>query len=238
MARPGWEAARDSLLQGAARPVGAAGIVFPPGKAPDDLPRLARDGVLSRQGAGSQRMLHDLRAADWEGPVWDACAGRGGKTCALLEMGKNVRLASDPHAMRLDGLRRELNRLGLPHPELRQGQAQSLNPGFAPRTILLDAPCSGLGALARRPDTRLFRTPDQARELAAAQQAIINAAWERLAPGGRLAYLTCTVNPAENEHQTARLLARPDARLEIEIPARPEADGMDSMYGALVRKMD
>lgn len=236
MARPGWETLRDALLQGEAQSVGSAGILFPPGRVFHDLSRLANDGALSWQGAGSQRLLHRLQADAWDGPVWDACAGRGGKTCALLEMGRDVRLASDPHLARLQGLRQELDRLGLPHPELRQGQAQELDPGFIPRTVLLDVPCSGLGALARRPDTRLRQSLDQTKELAAGQQAIIDAAWGHLAPGGRLAYLTCTVNPAENEHQTARLLTRPDARLEIEIPARPESHGEDSMYGVVVRK--
>ena len=238
MAMPGWEAVLSSLLQGEARPVGAAGVSFPPGRTPAELPGLMREGVLSWQGAGSQRLLQALGAGEWEGPIWDACAGRGGKTCALLEMGRDVRLASDPHGSRLNGLRRELDRLGLPHPELRQARAQSLDLDFAPKIILLDVPCSGLGSLARRPDTRLHRTPDQVEKLGETQQAIVDAAWDRLAPGGRLVYLTCTVNPVENEQQIARLLTRSSARLEIEIPARPEENGADSMYGAVVRKAE
>ena len=246
--KPEWQATRDALLavDAPASPgaspvspvsVGASGLLFPPGDWPPLLPRLLQTGAVSWQGAGTQHILHALGAATWQGPIWDACAGRGGKTCALLEMGRDVRLSSDPHAARIASLAKELDRLGLPHPTLLQASAQSLRPDFTPQTILLDVPCSGLGTLARRPDTRLHRGPEQARELAALQSDIVDAAWTRLAPGGRLAYITCTVNPAENELQIARLLRlHPSARLEIECPPAPGDHGADIMYGAVVVK--
>ena len=248
MSREGWEDLRNGLLDGSQGgtagddqsprlPVGISGVMFPPGAWPDTLPALLRSGAASWQGSGTQEILLALHARTWKGPIWDACAGRGGKTCALLEMGLDVRLASDPHNARLTSLRQELDRLGLPHPEMRQGVAQDLHADFSARTILLDVPCSGLGTLARRPDVRLHRTPEQVRELVLEQACIVSAAWEQLAPGGRLVYMTCTSNPAENEEQIKRLLHnRRDARLELEAPVQANAHGADIMYGALVRK--
>lgn len=83
-------------------------------------------------------------------PLWDACCGRGGKTCALLERGISVALASDPAPSRLRGLETALTRLSLPRPELSCSPAQALAPALAGRfpLILLDVPCSGTGTLA------------------------------------------------------------------------------------------
>ena len=75
--------------------------------------------------------------------------------------------------------------------------------------ILVDAPCSGLGILAKKPDIR-YKTLEKARhdELLATQSAILDTAAAHLKEGGRLVYSTCTIDPAENEEQVRAFVGR------------------------------
>lgn len=202
-----------------------------------DLPAALAAGLLSRQSAAAQRILYDLRLDDWPEPIFDACAGRGGKTLLLAEAGKNV-IAGDMHAGRLSGLGREAARLGLAPVGVLRGSATRLP--LAPGrigTILLDAPCSGLGVLARRPDSKWRRRPEDVAGLTRLQRAMLEAAYAALAPGGRIVYVTCTAHPAENEGNIDRLGARHrDLTLETEIPATPSPTLGETFYGAVLRK--
>lgn len=236
-ARDEWEALRDILArEGEAFAI--SGVRFAPGHHPEYLRAYLAQGRLSLQGAGSQLVLQALDAPHWEGPIWDACAGRGGKTLALMELGLPILAASDTYRPRLRGLRDDAKRLMLGIPSLICASAAAPAIRGIPRTILLDVPCSGLGTLARHPDLRRLRTPGQIRELVQLQQAILDAAWEVLPAGGRIAYVTCTVNPEENETQIARFLQRhPGTRLDCQWESSPDLFGSDLMYGALVRKL-
>lgn len=232
---PDWESTRAQALELGGRPIAHSGIAFEQGAVPECAREWVAAGRASWHGAGSQELLHALGAADWEGPIWDACAGRGGKACALLELGRDVRLASDPHP-RVAGVEGECRRLGLPAIPWRQAKAQDVVQDFVPRTIMLDVPCSGLGTLSRRPDVRLFRTPEQVRDLILVQSELVEMAWARLPRGGQLAYLTCTMHPGENEHQMERLATcHPEARILRQHTTSGD-DGADVMYGALVQK--
>lgn len=270
-ARPGWQALRDQLIAdhgGAA--CSHAGVVFPVGGFPAEVAALERAGLLSRQGAASQEVLDALRPDTWEGPVWDACCGRGGKALALLERGVDIRLCSDPNAGRLRGLRVDAERLGLAIPAIVRasatqppcaagGASATTDPGGpimpgtprandvtaspgAFRTILIDAPCSGLGTLSRRPDIKLRRAPADLNALAALQGRILDAALSVLPTGGRLAYITCTLNPAENEAQVQRLLSTAGsasaAALAVEVQHTTPADtpAREFFYGVVLRK--
>ena len=176
-----------------------------------EIEALEKEGRLTRQSPAVGDIMRRLGAADWLRPVWDACAGRGGKTTALLEMacaaGKGSEgaavWASDVNMRRLRGLRGEASRLGLPLPEL--FLAGGANPPLKarPATILLDAPCSGLGVLARRPDAKWKRSPGDVSTLAAIQSGLLRACAEVLPRGGGLVYMTCTMTLAENEAQAA-----------------------------------
>lgn len=261
--RPDWKAweamfCGNSGTEGASgagtgEATGFSGLCFPPGRLPVAAREAFEQGRLSWQGAGSQALLAALLGREgapvasgpegWylEGSLWDACAGYGGKTLALAELGMKIHAASDLSAARLRGLRQEALRLGLPVPPLFQGTAEQppLSPDRPPRAILLDVPCSGLGTLARRPDIRRLRTPEQLGELIALQGRILRACWALLPPGGRLVYMTCTVNPAENERQIAAFLAgHRKARLLREWASFPvriaEQTGADLMYGAVL----
>lgn len=203
-----------------------------------------RSGLASRQGFASQRLA--LRAAEkmrmMSGPFWDACCGRGGKSCAMREGGLAPLLCSDPSERRLAVLRADVERLGLDRIEIAAGEAQAIAAAHpqAFSGILLDAPCSGTGTLARNPELRLRLTPQKLDAAAGLQRELLDAAWTALRPGGLLVYATCAVNRAENEDQIAAFLERAgDACLEdqeLVLPASPEEEGQDILFHAFVRK--
>ncbi len=205
-----------------------------------DLAEALTQGLVSRQSAAAQAVLARLDLSDWPEPIVDACAGRGGKTLLLAEAGKRV-LAGDISAPKLAGLTNEAARLGLaPVPAFRASATrlplgQTL--GAAPGTILLDAPCSGLGVLARRPDAKWRRRPEDLPGLIRLQRSMLAAAYAALPPGGLLVYVTCTANPAENEGAVDHLGRRhPRLALAAEVPAAPDLALGEVFYGAALRK--
>ena len=172
----------------------------------------------------------------WPSPVLDACAGRGGKTYLLSELGKAV-WASDINVFRLRQLKAEGKRLGFDLPVFR---AQGQGPWplkESPRTVLLDAPCSGLGVLSRRPDIKWKRTAADCAGLVKLQREILEAAAGLLPSGGCLAYVTCTLNPEENEGQIARFTRdHPEFTCLRQTQSDP-AEGLgEFFYGAVLRK--
>lgn len=144
--------------------------------------------------------------------VLDACAGRGGKTAAIATMlaGDGLLHAVDLHPEKLAKAREELARLGLDDGVRFAAFAADLSVGLgalakaAPPegydVVLVDAPCSGLGTLARRPDAMLrLRDPAELDALVASQRAIL----ERVAPlvkvGGALVWAVCTLTREEGD---------------------------------------
>lgn len=202
-ARPGARALFSSLSgRGGLTAADFPWLGFDPASSGAFLPDISRaesEGLLSRQSAAVGDILSRLRVSDWQGPLWDACAGRGGKTTALIELGQRRVLASDPNRRRLRGLLAEAERLGLPRPQIFLSDASRPPLKAFPGTILVDAPCSGLGVLARRPDAKWKRTPEDIRKLAAIQESITAACAALLPPGGRLVYMTCTMSRQEND---------------------------------------
>ena len=261
--RSGWEAARKELLNEAgedgATAVGAAALAFS-GALSWRARELVQQGMASRQSAASYEALEYFAPPCWPKPIWDCCAGRGGKTLALLEQGIPVALASDSSERRLEGFAREWERLGLgaARPPVlvlaADKTAASLSGGLAgdagaetasllenvPESfgsVLLDAPCSGLGTLSRRPEIRLRRTPEDVAALTRLQRRILDAVWQRLQPGGFLVYLTCTLNPAENEGQISEFFAsHVDALLRREFQTPFHSPLREFFYGALLEK--
>lgn len=235
------EAATPEAARAAA---GAWGMAFAPGALPDavlglPLAELRAAGALEFQSAGSQILLQELGLTAWDAPVWDACAGVGGKSRALLEAGVPVRLATDLSRGRLARARtaRSPEDGGTPLPVIADAAQPPVRVWDG--HILVDAPCSGLGVLARRPDIRFAgrRTREAMRAYPKTQGRMLTALAVRLQPGRELAYLTCTLNPAENEAVVASL-TEADTSLELvrswSTPlSHPWLEGM---YGAVVRR--
>lgn len=223
---------------------GPWGIAFAPGALPEEvlgepLARLRERGVLDFQSAGSQAVLLELGLGQWRRPVWDACAGVGGKSVALLEAGVPVTLATDLSARRLGLLASTLARRGLTRTAVALADAAQPPLRSWQGHILVDAPCSGLGVLARRPDIRFpgRRNAETMRAYARTQQRILAALSRRLMSGCELAYLTCTLNPAENEALVDGQLAR-DGGLElVRTWTTPVSHPwLEGMFGAVLRR--
>jgi 16S rRNA (cytosine967-C5)-methyltransferase len=175
-----------------------------------------RDGRISIQDEASQAiaLLLDVQPRD---RVLDLCAAPGGKAAALARAagpGPGARvIAADLHAHRLRAMNLQFARLGLRNVPLVQLDATQPLPFGAPfDRILVDAPCSGTGTLARHPEIRWRLRPEQVDEFHGLQIAIVGNAAAVLARGGRLVYSTCSLEPEENEAVVAEILAR-DAAL-------------------------
>jgi 16S rRNA (cytosine967-C5)-methyltransferase len=176
------------------------------------LPGFA-EGQWCVQDRAAQRIA-SLLAPQSGQRVLDACAAPGGKSTHLAElMGDQGEIwAVDRSSARLERLRRNAERLGLNCIRTLAVDALVLASekpawiGYFDR-ILLDAPCSGLGTLARHADARWRINPEAIEALVKLQRSLLEALLPLLKPGGRLVYATCTVHPAENCDQVAALLA-------------------------------
>jgi 16S rRNA (cytosine967-C5)-methyltransferase len=160
-----------------------------------------RAGQISIQDEASQAipLLLGVRAGD---RVLDLCAAPGGKTATLGRAAGNTGtvFAADLHAHRLRAMAAQLGRLGLHNVRLIQLDATHALPfREAFDKILVDAPCSGTGTLARHPEIRWRLGPDELDKSREQQKRMLANALERLAPGGRLVYSTCSIEPEENE---------------------------------------
>lgn len=134
--------------------------------------------------------------------VLDMCAAPGGKATVVAAAGASV-IAADQRLGRARLVQENAATLGLDLPVV---AADGLAPPFRPASfdvVLLDAPCSGLGALRRRADARWRITPTDITELAELQAELLVSAAELVAPGGRLVYSVCTITEAESvDHAT------------------------------------
>ncbi|MEB3184406.1 MAG: 16S rRNA (cytosine(967)-C(5))-methyltransferase [Cyanobacteriota bacterium] len=180
-----------------------------------DLRRLPgfADGQWCVQDRAAQRIAPLLapEPGQW---LLDACAAPGGKSTHLAELiaDQGSIWAVDRSAARLERLRRNAERLGLGSIHTLVADAQhlvDLRPEWLGRfdRILLDAPCSGLGTLARHADARWRISAAAVAELTVLQRQLLEGALPLLAPHGRLVYATCTVHPAENGELIAAFLA-------------------------------
>jgi len=160
-----------------------------------------KTGALEVQDEGSQIATWLLGAKPGE-TVVDYCAGGGGKTLALGQAlrGRGRLIACDLNPRRLDDIRPRLERAGV------TAQLRRVGPTGDPMTdlvakadrVLVDAPCSGSGTWRRRPEEVWRLTPEELKRLHALQIDILERAAALVRPGGRLAYVTCSVLPAEN----------------------------------------
>jgi len=174
-----------------------------------------RRGAISIQDEASQSIpqLLGVRSGD---RVLDLCAAPGGKTPALARAAgaTGIVIAADRHAHRLRAMRKQFERLHLAGVQSVELDAEKPLPFPAHfERILVDTPCSGTGTLARHPEIRWRLRPEQLAEFHRLQVAILRSALEALAPGGRIVYSTCSLEPKENEEVIAQVLrAEPSLR--------------------------
>jgi 16S rRNA (cytosine967-C5)-methyltransferase len=182
----------------------------------EGLPGEGEAWVVQEEGSQVVALALGARPGD---VVLDACAGRGNKSLLLAEAvcGAGGALdAADVHPPKLARLATELARMKLP---LRSVHAVDWSVGVADVPLgydraLVDAPCSGVGTLRRRPDLVQRREPDDLGRLSSLQTAIVLRVASRLRPGGRLVYAVCSVLREEAEDVVERVLAG-DSRLKL-----------------------
>jgi 16S rRNA (cytosine967-C5)-methyltransferase len=157
------------------------------------------DGRATPQDQASQAVAAVVGAVPGE-RVLEVGAAPGGKTTALAAAMNDTGLvaAVDVQESRLGLVRRAVTRLGLSSvaPLVADGRRLPFGPGSFDR-VLLDAPCSGLGVLRRRPEARWRIEPEAVNQLASLQRELLTAAAALVRPGGRLVYSVCTLTSAE-----------------------------------------
>lgn len=141
--------------------------------------------------------------------VWDACAAPGGKSALMAEMEPALDiLASDVSEFRVEKMHDLVDRLGLKNVRLECIDVLACNgvvDGKFDR-ILLDVPCSNMGVMARRPESKYRITPESVKELAELQYGILESASATLAQDGVLVYATCSPDPVETTQVVNRFV--------------------------------
>jgi len=197
----GVDVRRVPPLPQALRVVGGTGTI-------QKLPGF-NEGWWTVQDSSAQLVSHLLDPQVGE-VVIDACAAPGGKTTHIAELiGDEGKIwACDRAASRLRKLRENTQRLQLRSIQICTGDSRNFSQftNSADR-VLLDAPCSGLGTLHRRPDIRWRVTPATVQELSVLQRELLERASTWVKPGGTLVYATCTLHPQENEDVIQLFLA-------------------------------
>jgi 16S rRNA (cytosine967-C5)-methyltransferase len=227
--------------------------VYLPGGDPGRLAAV-RDGAAQVQDEGSQLVARALTLAELDGPDtgrWlDLCAGPGGKTALLATIGaaSGARItAVEPGERRADLVEENTRGLGVDVHRV-DGRESGLTPGFD--RVLVDAPCTGLGALRRRPEARWRREPGDVPGLAKLQRELVAAAIALTRPGGVVLYATCSPHLAETVGVVADAVRRhPVTTLDIRdlfapvddlgagphVQLWPHRHGTDAMFAAALR---
>ena len=133
--------------------------------------------------------------------VIDVCAAPGGKTALAFEKKPSRVVAMELHQHRGELMKKNFERLGV-KAETVIGDSRVPYPEFygAFDRVMVDAPCSALGLLYRKPDIKLNKREEELTELAAVEREILETASRYVKPGGRLIYSTCTIDRLENDH--------------------------------------
>lgn len=263
VARPGLATVAELVAAGGTASAMSPYAVTMSGGDPGGV-RAVAEGRAGVQDEGSQLVALASAAAPVDGrdERWlDQCAGPGGKAALLgaLAGGRGARvLAAERQQHRAVLVRSGTTAVGtgLLGVVTADGRRPAWVAGSFDR-VLVDAPCSGLGALRRRPEARWRRTPGDVTDLVPLQRDLLGSALDAVRPGGVVAYVTCSPVLAETSGVVADVLAgRDDVRLEDAAPLfdgvpdlRPEQmvlpgtvqlwphrQGTDAMFFALLRR--
>jgi 16S rRNA (cytosine967-C5)-methyltransferase len=197
-------------------------IPYGPGAVTDETIRCeglfpVHDHVLMSQGRlvpqdESQTLVARLMPAAAEGPILDLCAAPGTKASHLAERFPHQPvLAADVSLRKARRLRETRTRLGFHNIHVLAADGTRPPWGCLFGALLLDAPCTGLGVLQRRPDARWLRSPGEILDAVRRQRALMESAAGLVLPGGYLLYSVCSVEPEESDENVAWFLeAQPD----------------------------
>lgn len=231
---------RDALLASCR----AAGLEASPGPLSPYAVRLAggdpdtvaavRSGDAGVQDEGSQVAALALTEALGPGrhDVLDLCAGPGGKSALLRATVEGRLVANDLHPHRARLVRQNLRGARDAAVVAADGRRAPWRPGTFDG-VLLDAPCTGLGALRRRPEARWRRRPEDVAPLQALQRELLAAALDAVRPGGTVVYVVCSPHLAETRDVVSSAAG---ATVLGTRQLWPHADGTDAMFVAVLQR--
>lgn len=205
--------------------------------------------VVQDESAGIPVILLDPKPGD---RVLDLCSAPGGKTTFIGELMKNIGeiVAVDKYGTRLSMVKAACQRLGIANVHFVASDARTIKVQPADK-VLVDAPCSGLGVLAKKPDAKWKREQEDLVTLANIQHAILANAAQLVKDGGILVYSTCTMEPEENAEIIREFLSQhPDFEVDRAekfvdgslvnsdgfVETFPHKHGMDGSFSARLRK--
>jgi tRNA and rRNA cytosine-C5-methylases len=200
-----------------------------------------RDGKFEVQDAASQMVVPLLDIQPGQ-RVIDACAGGGGKSLHMASLMKNKGkiLSLDIHEWKLKELKDRARRNGVDVIETRVIDSSKVIKRLHDTAdrVLLDVPCSGMGVLRRNPDAKWKLSNEEIDRLQVLQQEILSTYCQMTKVGGLMVYATCSLLPSENEQQVQRFLNDHSASWSLvkEIHLRPDRDGFDGFYAALLQR--
>jgi 16S rRNA (cytosine967-C5)-methyltransferase len=197
-------------------------------------------GLFSVQDEASQMVVEMLDPQAGE-TIIDVCAAPGGKTLAMAEKMHNIGkiVASDIYKRKLDIIIKESVRLGVSIIETKTWDSTKVDSALIDKAdrVLVDAPCSGLGVVRRKPEIKYKKFGDEIIGLPSKQVAILSASAYYVKPGGILLYSTCTINPTENDN-VVRAFLRVNSSFEIEEKTQyyPNIHGTDGFFICKMKK--
>lgn len=201
-----------------------------------------RMGLFTPQDESSMLVAEKLDPQHGD-VVMDMCAAPGGKTMAIAERMNNTGkiIASDIYRRKLDLIDREAKRLGVTNVETRSWDATREESSMFQKAdrVLVDAPCTGLGVVRRKPEIKYKEHTDEMDLLPKKQLAILTASASYVKPGGTLVYSTCTINPNENEKVTDAFVKRNPSFKKVERTLLlPNVNGTDGFFICVMKKDD
>ena len=239
VARPGL--CSPDALPGTPGKLSPYARILDEGGDPGAIPQV-RDGRAGVQDEGSQLVAITLAEAQVDGDDarWlDLCAGPGGKAALLGALAKQrgaQLVANEVLEHRADLVRQGVRLLDNVEVTTADGRHGPWDPASFDR-VLVDAPCTGLGALRRRPESRWRRSEADLDDLVPLQAALLTRALELVRPGGVVVYATCSPHLKETHGVVDAVTAgRDDVDVESTHQWWPHIDGTDAMFCALLRR--
>ncbi len=174
--------------------------------------------------------------------VLDLAAAPGGKTTQLAELMQNQGevIAVDIYQNKLDIIKENCDRLGISIVKTERADARDYISEDKFSRILLDAPCSGFGLIAQKPDIKWRRSLEDVIELAAIQQEMLENAFSLLTPGGKLIYSTCTLTSQENWEVLQNFVEDHHTEIKIEEVKEifPHGSGTEGFFISKISKLE
>lgn len=202
---------------------------------------LYKHGLFTPQDEASMLAAEKLDPPEG-GFIIDTCAAPGGKTTAIAEKMNNTGkiTACDIYARKLKQINSEAERLGITNIETMAWDAARINNSLVDKAdrVLVDAPCSGLGVIRRKPEIKYKEINRETESLPEKQLAILTASSAYVRQGGLIVYSTCTVNPDENENVITAFLAEHSSFQQIcSKQLLPQENGTDGFFISVMRRV-